>query len=201
MEQCRTSYKTYNATTIYNDNSVGCEVGAKPAVQDEDATLKHNFRGEMSALHFASVDASTQLVTRNLLSKINKVISMHELYPILAFGENRCNNRPRLLNRISYTEMLDAALTDRIFFVINPKYAKKSPPEGEKIYALRQESRSIVLYNHTEDIYRQAKVHHNYPARDVLINIGGIRCLLPFLHELGEMRELAPDIWARRYFG
>ena len=177
---------------------MGCEVIAKPERSEDDATLKYNFRGEMSALHFAAVNSTTQVVTRNVLSKINRVISMHELYPILAFGENRCDNRPRLLSRISYTEMMDAALTDRIFFVINPKYAKKSPPEGEKIYALRQGSRAFVLYNHTEDIYGQAKVHHNYPARDVLINIGGIRCLLPFLHELADVRESIPDIWIRR---
>jgi len=197
-EICKLPYKQYAPNLCYSENSVGCEIVSKPTFLDGEPVLKCNFRGETSAFHFASIKAENIPTTRSVLSKVNRFVSMHELFPILAFGENRCNNRPRLLRRTSYLELEQSTLLERIFLVINPKYARKAPSEPEKIYTYKRHDKILDLYNHTEDIYKHAKVHHNYPAKDVLFNIGGIKCLLPILHELADMISNTPELVKKR---
>eukprot|EP00826_Nyctotherus_ovalis_P011680 TRINITY_DN1303_c0_g6_i1.p1 TRINITY_DN1303_c0_g6~~TRINITY_DN1303_c0_g6_i1.p1 ORF type:complete len:413 (+),score=145.36 TRINITY_DN1303_c0_g6_i1:38-1276(+) len=160
--------------------------------------LRDNFRGEMGVLHFAATNLSTFEITRSVLTKVHRVINMHDLFPLIAFGENKSLNMPRLLKKMNHCELAQSALLERIFLVVSPKYARNSTSEPEKIFTWKHEKAVCNLYNHTEEIYKQARIHHNYPGKDVLVNIGGIKCFMPILHELAEVKELTEETLVRR---
>ena len=188
-EICKGNYKNYKAKKVYNENSIGCKVFLNEIKEER---TKNHFRGEMSALHFVAVNSHTLILTHKLLQKILRVISMHELFPFIAFGKNRCDNWPQLQQRITFEELIESTLLERVFLIINPKYASKFFHFHEKIYVYERPTGTIELFNHAENVFKNAKIHHNYPARDVLLNIGGSSCLLPFLYELAELNVQSP---------
>ena len=182
--QCRKYYENKN----YDENSVGCEILIEYINQEGEERLRSNFRGEMSALHFAEVNSGNLYPTHfNIMKRIFRFISMHELFPIIAFGEKRCDSWPMIKQVIAHKELVESKLLERIFLIVNPKYASKFYQVHEKIYtSIQRGGYKLELTNHVERIYKHAKIHHNSPARDVLLNIGGIKIFMPLLYQLGE---------------
>jgi len=199
IETFKETYKPYRTGLVsYDNNSVGCEIVSKEKYENGEVWLKDNFRGEMGVVHFTAIDCNTLEPIRRVLTKVYKIINMQDLFPLIAFGDNRCFNIPKLQKKMNYTELVRSSLLERIFLIVSPKCARNSTSEPEKIFTWKQGKSICNLYNHTEEVYKQARIHHNYPGKDVLVNIGGIKRLMFILHELAEIKEPTEEMLIRR---
>lgn len=140
--------------------------------------LKNNFRGEMSALFFGEVNAKTSIQFHAILSKIYDTINIEDLF--------------QLRNQ---NEVLQPNILEKIFMMANPKYTSKQYRTTEKVYLCHTQSANIPVFNNVERVYQDTKILHNTPARDVFINIGGVRTLFLLFHKLtGEVFAEQQDL-------
>lgn len=143
----------------------------------------------MSALHFVEINNSKLVLIHNTLSKIFPIIDMHELFPLIAYGNNYLENWPELQFVISFKELTESKILEQQFLILNPKYATKWGRESEKIYCKKVGKHLIEINNHVERVYQQTKIHHNSPAREVFLSVQGVSNLLPLLYQLCEFNS------------
>ena len=97
-------------------------------------------------------------------------------------------------------ESLRTAVVQQSFLLVSPQYAGKSMSPGERIFVHKVAGKSADISKQIEEVHKKTRVHHNYPAKDVFINIGGIKCLLPFLFELAEWSPSEGISFSLRYY-
>ena len=131
--------------------------------------LKSNFRGEMSALYFSEVSPKTIIQHHAIISKIYNAINMEDLFQIT-----------------NQQSILQPNFLDKIFIIANPKYTSKLYRTTDKVYLCHIQSDKIPVYNNVERVYQDTKILHNTPAKDVFINIGGVKTLFLLFHKLTE---------------
>lgn len=140
----------------------------------------------MSTLHFVEINEKNISCTHSLLNKVFKLINLQELFPLISYGESILNNYPELLHEISYKEIVDACLADRILLLISPKYANQLTEGGTNVIYPKKGKCISEITNHVKKIYKQTAIHHNSNAREMLLNFGGVKAFMPFLYQLAE---------------
>jgi hypothetical protein len=181
-----TQCKPYSSDAEYDENSVGCGIVTTAAGQRDAETLKNNFKGEIGALYFVEVGPKTVAATHALLSKISSTMIIHDIFPLVCYGASSYESCPELKQAVSHKELVEGGLAERAFFIVNPKYSTSWTSKGDKIYGRKAAKSGHDLSNHIEGLYPQTQVHHNTPARDVMLDIQGINALLPLLYSFGE---------------
>lgn len=180
-------FSPYKYSANYDENSIGCTIGADYLGKKVEDQLSNNFKGEMSALHFIEVAGETIQSTHKLLSKISRMMSMQELYPLLSYGEfSHQNNNKIILEDIQKNKILE-----RLFLIINPSYSDQGYNNNGTIFVGKQ---TEELINHVEFLYSQTTVQRTVPAKFMFISIGGVRTLLPLMDEIADKCTLAEDV-------
>ena len=149
----------------------------------------------MSTLHFIGVNKTTHDILHKTLLKIYPNISMNQFFPILAYEEAFNQLGINTKREITYKDITSSIDIERIFFIVSPKYANKRISQNENLFiGNNANGKQIKLTNHISLMYKYPRSLLITPARNVLANLVGVNCFLPFLYEFGEIdisQELA----------
>lgn len=183
----------YSAKSVYNENFIGYK-----SISNKEGNIKtlNSFKGQMSTLHFIGINKSTHESMHNILTKIYPLISMNQLFPVLAYEEAYDQIGIKIKQTIQYKDLINSIDIDRIFFLISPKYASKKISQNENLFLGNNlNGKQIKLTNHIVLMYKHTHSLHATPAKNILANLDGVNCLLPFLYELGEFKIfIIPEI-------
>lgn len=178
----------------YTANHIGCNVALRKQSGEESEHFTNHFVGEMSALHFVAVDYASLQAVQRCLRKVAAFVDVHSIFPFLAYGEGLYKSSPKMQDTAGIEEGFRYVVVQHSFLVVSPQYAGRSVQAGDAVFIHRLSTpgaKTMEVCSPVDTVYRRTKVHHNYPARDVFINIGGIKCLLPFLYDLAEWSDSA----------
>ena len=174
-------YKPYQAKLDYDENTIGCGVVLEYVGKQGEEKIKNYFRGEMSALYFIDVSAKSLPAVHALLtSTFVSHVGMENLVQWLAYQQVEVHKPGKTGH--------DAGIIEKIFMHINPKYTGRMSQSKRRVYAYYKGSAKNVvdIFNHVERVYQEARIEHNTPAKEVFLNIGGIKILMPLLYQLAE---------------
>lgn len=158
--------KVYQASAVYDENAVGCGIQLEFVGKQGEERIGNNFRGEMTALYF--VEANTKI-----LPEINE-----------AFG--KVNALKTFEGFVECSENLfeKEKIVRKIFMQVNPKYTRKGIQGRQRVLTIKHSGKNIDLFNDVERMYSDSRIDHNMSAADLLFNAGGIKVMLPFLHNI-----------------
>ena len=150
-------------------------------------------------MYFAETSAHAMNMTHGLLKSVYDVLAMSELTNILAGDISILHANPMISIRIANEQIVKTGLVERIFFALNPKWARRTSYNGELVALISNKStkQPLELCNHVDRIYPQTRISHNTPARTVFANIGGMKTMLPLLHRSVSHEYISKDFMYR----
>lgn len=168
-QACEMKSKVYPTNKDYDVNSIACEIAMDKM---NDNKIKNNFCGQMSALYFVEAShknyASFHSVLKAIYSSNNFIFS------------DFANLFANLSQQLGISGLLD-----KMFLIVNPKWARKPLDPAEAVYVLQQKGKQ-ELFNQVQQILPYTTIHNNSQARTTFPNIDGIISLLPLLFEIGD---------------
>ena len=174
---------SYPQKTDFTSNSIGARIRTRNPNAALPEDFSHPFFGQMSALHFVSVKYfETQTQIHTYLQKAVPFIDIRELFPFIAYGNVRLNACPEIPKDI----LPAPRILQHVFMVIDPKCASEATALADRLYTHRVEGKTLDVCNPIDKVYKRTRVHDNHPLQDVFANVGGFRCLLPFLSDLSQ---------------
>ncbi len=191
--------KLYKPKLNYDESTIGCGVQLEYVDKQGYEKIKNCFRGEMGALHFIEVTPKNIAQTHAALAYLSTHVDMDEL--VHTVSTHATEARKEAKSQASATKdaagaagkaraefLGDTSVIDRIFMHINPKYTGKLSQSKQRLFSYQKSgSKSVIdVFNHVERLYPEARVDHNTSARDVFLNVGGIKMLMPLLYRLAE---------------
>ncbi len=163
--------KPYQAKLDNDENTIGCGVLLEYVSKEGYEKITNCFCGEMGALYFLEVAPDSVAAVHSTLSYASVHIGMEELVHTLSVPGHRTK---------------DAAIIDRIFMQVNPKYTGKISQAKQRLYVCYKGKTAIDVFNSVESLYKEVRIDHNVPAKEVFLNIGGLKPLMPLLYQLAE---------------
>jgi len=169
-----TAFKQYHNKLDYDENTIGCGVQLDYVGSHGEEKIKNNFRGQMTALYFIEISYDSIGEIHRFFSYVAKNIPIENIPHYLAMPQD-----PKQGNTF------DVKIIDKIFMHINPKYTGKTSSIKQKVYCIQKGTKNLYdIYNYVERVYHETKIDHNIVAKDIFMDIGGIKTLLPLLNLL-----------------
>ena len=168
--------KPYQPRLDYDENTIGCGVLLEYVSKEGYEKVKNCFCGQMGALYFIEVSAESLSSTHSVLSRASERMGFEDLV--------------HKVSGIKTSGKADlAGVVEKIFMQVNPKYTGKISQSKQRLYVVYPKSKGkdgLDVCNHVESLYKEVRIDHNLPAKDVFLNIGGAKVLMPLLYQLGE---------------
>ena len=172
--------KIYNTSTDYDEICVGCSISTEFVAREGEEIVGSNFSGAMSTIYFVEVNEKTIQAMHGFINQVYKSLQMSEIYSYCLNGiQQLYNDSPEMKIALPPMEYLGNGqkFLESVFLLLNPKVLKRTFQLPERIYWRRPNNvqaigeKIIEMFNHVERVFKKARVLHNIPAKDSLINL------------------------------
>jgi len=132
------------------------------------------FHGETGALYFIETIPSEM---HKLLNVLYKVIPLSDFISIFS------GNISQWKHKVPSMNINNSLSLEKIMFHINPKLVIAKSQRNEEVFIDKQK-KTVVVNSGVKEIKICTLIHHNAFGQTTLVNIGGIKTLLPILDHI-----------------